>query len=74
MAGLIPDLHHYKGSCGGRVFPLWADNAATDPNVPVALLIELATAYGRLVTGPDLFAYITAVAASRAYTEDFPLI
>ena len=71
VAGLIPDLHHYKGSFGGRVFPLWADTAASDPNVPAALLIELATAYGRLVTGPDLFAYITAVAASRAYTEMF---
>ena len=71
VAGLIPDLHHYKGSFGGRAFPLWADAAATDPNVPAALLAELATAYGRLVTGPDLFAYIAAVAASPAYTERF---
>jgi len=23
FTGLIPDLHHYKGSFGGRVFPLW---------------------------------------------------
>jgi hypothetical protein len=71
VAGLIPDLHHYRGSFGGRVFPLWADAAATDPNLPAALLAELATGYGRLVTGPELVAYIAAVAASPAYTQRF---
>lgn len=70
IAGLIPDLHHYHGR-GGRVFPLWADEAATDPNLPAPLLTELSTAYGRLVAGPDLFAYIAAIAASSAYTERF---
>ncbi len=24
FTGSIPDLHHYKGSFGGRAFPLWA--------------------------------------------------
>jgi hypothetical protein len=67
----IPDLDHYKGSFGGRVFPLWANAAATEPNMPAALLTELSAAYGRPVTGPDLFAYIAAVAASPAYTERF---
>ena len=71
VAGLIPDLHHYKGSFGGRAFPLWADSAATEPNMPAALLTELSAAYGRVVAGPDLFAYIAAVAASPAYTELF---
>ena len=70
IAGLIPDLHHYHGR-GGRVFPLWADEAPTGPNMPVALLSELSTAYGRPVAGSDLFAYIAAVAASPAYTERF---
>ncbi len=28
FAGLVPDLHHYKGSFGGRVYPLWSDAAA----------------------------------------------
>ncbi len=71
VAGLIPDLHHYKGSFGGRVLPLWADPTATVPNMPAALLSELSTTYGRPVTGPDLFAYIAAIAASPAYTERF---
>jgi len=39
--------------------------------MPAALLNELSTAYGRPVIGPDLFAYIAAVAASPAYTERF---
>ena len=70
VAGLMPDLHHYHGR-GGRVFPLWADAAATQPNMPAALLAELATAYGREVGAEDLFAYVAAVAASPAYTERF---
>ena len=36
---LIPDLHHYNGSFGGRVFPLWRDAAATDAK-PVAEFLE----------------------------------
>ena len=39
--------------------------------MPAALLTELSAAYGRVVPGPDLLAYIAAVAASRAYTERF---
>ncbi len=71
VGGSIPDLHHYKGSFGGRVFPLWADAAATRPNISAALLTELSAAYGRTVTGEDVFAYVAAVAASPAYTERF---
>jgi Type ISP C-terminal specificity domain len=71
VAGLIPDLHHYKGSFGGRAFPLWADAAATEPNVPAALLTELSAVYGRVISGPDLFSYIAAIAASPAYIERF---
>jgi hypothetical protein len=71
IAGLVPDLHHYKGSFGGRVFPLWADTAATEPNMPAALVAHLSEAYGRAVTGVDVFAYIAAIGASPAYTERF---
>lgn len=67
----MPDLHHYKGSFGGRVFPLWADAAAKTPNMPPDLLPELSEQYGRAIAGPDLFAYVAAVAASPAYTQRF---
>jgi hypothetical protein len=71
VAGLIPDLDHYRGSFGGRALPLWADATGTEPNMPAALLTELSVVYGRPVIGPDLFAYIAAIAASPAYTERF---
>ena len=45
FTSLIPDLHHYKGSFGGRVFPLWRDSAATEANLPPKLLRVLAKIY-----------------------------
>ena len=71
VTGLIPDLDHYKGSFGGRVFPLWADSAATQPNLDSALLSFLSAAYGHDVSADDLFAYIVAVASHPAYVERF---
>jgi len=68
---LIPDLHHYKGSFGGRAFPLWADAAATEPNVRPVLLIRLSETYGREVTAEDVVAYLAAIAANPAYTARF---
>src|SRR6266571_4288155 len=67
----IPDLDHYKGSFGGRAFPLWANAAATEPNVSPALLIRLSEAYGRSVSAEDVIAYIAAIAANPAYTARF---
>ena len=71
MTGLTPDLDHYKGSFGGRAFPLWADAAATRPNLRPALLAHLSGAYGKPVAAEDLFAYIAAVAAHPAYIARF---
>lgn len=33
LTALVPDLHHYRGSFGGRAFPLWLDKAGTRPNL-----------------------------------------
>ncbi len=71
ISSLIPDLHHYKGSFGGRVFPLWADAAATQPNISPGLLSELSLAYGQPVTPEALMSYIAAVAAHPGYVERF---
>ncbi|TWT41032.1 N-6 DNA Methylase [Phycisphaerae bacterium RAS1] len=68
---LIPDLHHYKGSFGGRVFPLWRDAAAKTPNLPPRLLESLAKKYKFAVTAEDVLAYLAAVAANPAYTARF---
>ncbi len=70
FSGLVPDLHHYNGR-GGRAFPLWADAAATEPNIKPALLRELTKRYGSPVTAPDAMAYLAAIGAHPAYTARF---
>ncbi|HEX3920493.1 MAG TPA: type ISP restriction/modification enzyme, partial [Caulobacteraceae bacterium] len=71
ISALVPDLHHYKGSFGGRVFPLWADRTADRPNISPGLLSELSLAYGREVAPEEVMAYIAAVAAHPGYVERF---
>ena len=68
---LIPDLHHYKGSFGGRVSPLWSDRAATQPNIKPSLLAHLAKVYGQPVKAEDVMAYVAAVMAHPAFTARF---
>jgi hypothetical protein len=70
ITSLIPDLHHYAGR-GGRVFPLWADTAATQSNVQLDKLPVLYKAYGTPIAAEDLFAYIAAVASQPRYTARF---
>jgi hypothetical protein len=69
LTGLIPDQHHYNGR-GGRVYPLWRDAAATEPNVRPGLLALLAKTHAG-VTAEDVFAYIAAVMAHPAFTARF---
>jgi hypothetical protein len=71
FSGLIPDLHHYKGSFGGRVFPLWRDAKASEPNVKPALLAHLASVYRAGVAAEDVMAYLAAVMAHPAFTARF---
>jgi hypothetical protein len=68
--GSIPDLDLCKGR-GGRVFPLWRNSAATEPNVPPKLLGFLEKRYKTPVSGADLMDYIAAVATHPAYTARF---
>jgi len=67
----IPDLDHYKGSFGGRVFPLWSDAKASKPNVSPGLLEAWSEALGVKVTGQDVIAFIAAIAAHPAFTSRF---
>ena len=71
FSAAIPDLHHYKGSFGGRVFPLWADRRAQSSNLKVSLLRAAGDALKVAVSAPDLMAYFAAVAAHPAYTARF---
>jgi hypothetical protein len=67
---LIPDLHHYNGR-GGRVFPLWRDRKASEPNTAPNLLKFLGRKYKRPVSAEDVVAYVAAVAAHSAFTSRF---
>ncbi|SBW04968.1 putative DNA methyltransferase (fragment) [uncultured Alphaproteobacteria bacterium] len=71
FSGCIPDLDHYKGSFGGRVYPLWGDNKAEQSNVRPGLLTALTKRYGMPVSGEDVMAYIAAVAAHPGYVAQF---
>jgi hypothetical protein len=71
FTALVPDLDHYKGSFGGRVFPLWRDRNARVPNLPPKLLPFLSRKYGKNVTAEDVVAYIAAIAAHPAFTARF---
>lgn len=71
FAAFVPDQDHYKGSFSGRVFPLWSDAAATQPNLKPALVTYLNKELGTPVTPEDLFSYIAAIAANPAYTARF---
>ena len=71
FTGLLPDKHHYKGSFSGRVFPLWRNSAATEPNLRPKLLAFLAQKFGAPVTAEDVMAYIAATAAHPAFTARF---
>ena len=68
---LIPDLHQYKGSFGGRVFALWRDAAATETNVSAAAIAALTRAHGVAPDPVDIFAYVAALLAHPAYTDSF---
>jgi predicted helicase len=71
ISSLIPDLNHFKGSGGGRVYPLYTDASATTPNLKPAALALLAKTYGEPISAEDLFAYIAAVMAHPAFTARF---
>ena len=68
----IPDLHHFRGSFGGKdVIPLYRDAAGTDPNVTAGLLAVLGNVYGTPPTAEDLAAYVYAVLGGQSYTRRF---
>lgn len=68
----VPDLHHFRGSFGGRdVIPLYRDSAAAEPNVVRGLPGRLADLVSCKVAAEDLFAYCYAILATPSYVERF---
>ena len=70
LTALIPDYDHFRGSFGGRAFPLWSDPAANQPNINLELLAVLRATLGN-VSAEDVFAYIAGVAAHPGYVRHF---
>lgn len=72
VAANVPDLHHYRGSFGGKdVIPLWRDAEATEANVTQGLPDRLEAVLGQPVSPDDLFAYCYALLGSASYAERF---
>jgi hypothetical protein len=67
----VPDLDHYRGSFGGRAFPLWRDKDATTSNFAPRLLRYMSERFGLPVTAVDMLSYIAAIVANPAYTKRF---
>jgi hypothetical protein len=68
----LPDLHHFRGSFGGRdVVPLWRDRQASQPNITDGLLALLGREYGRSISPEDFFCYCYSLLASPAYVKRF---
>jgi hypothetical protein len=69
--GNVPDLHHFRGSFGGKdVIPLWRDAEARQANVTGGLLAALNPNLGN-ITSEDFFAYCYALLATPAYVETY---
>jgi hypothetical protein len=68
----VPDLHHFRGSFGGKdVIPLWRTASTGEPNVTAGLLAVLSREFGASVSPEDLFAYAYAILASPDYGDRF---
>ena len=71
-AAEIPDLHHFRGSFGGKhVIPLWRDPNATQANVTEGVLETICTGHGNVVSAERLFAYAYGVLIQPEYVERF---
>ncbi len=72
FAADIPDLHHFRGSFGGKdLIPLFRDKGGHQPNITRGLLHLLSLELGREVAALDLFAYVAGVLGGTAFTKSF---
>lgn len=67
----VPDMHHFKGSGGGRVLPFYRDRGAGAANLTPDLIRLLSQRLNRTVTATEVLAYIAAVTAHSGYTSRF---
>jgi predicted helicase len=71
-SAFVPDLHHFRGSYGGKgVIPLWRDAEAKTANITASFVAALKTAYGKAPRPEDIFAYAYAVLANPGYVKRY---
>ena len=72
VAPFLPDLHHFRGSFGGKdVTPLYRDASQENPNITSGLLKEISKCHGVERSAEDLAAYIYATLGGQSYTQTF---
>ena len=68
----IPDLHHFRGSFGGKhVIPLWRNADATEPNLTGGLLEAVSAVHGASTSADRLFAYAYGILSQPDYVSRF---
>ena len=68
----FPDLHHFRGSYGGKdIIPLYRNIEASEANILPNLLEILCASYELEVTPEDFAAYIYGLLAQPAFTNRF---
>lgn len=66
---LIPDVHHFRGSGGGRALPKLHPDG--ELNVAPGLLAALTSRLGRPISGADVFDYMAAIAGHSGFVAQF---
>ncbi|WP_222949595.1 type ISP restriction/modification enzyme [Micromonospora chalcea] len=69
FSSLIPDMHYFKGSEGGRTLPML--HPSREPNLAPRLLEALEDKLSGAVTVEDVIAYVAAIVAHPAFTSRF---
>ena len=68
----VPDLHHFRGSFGGKdIIPLYRDAAGIEANVTSGLIDILRVQYGTSPTVEDIAGYVYALLGGQSYTRRF---
>ena len=68
----IPDLHHLRGSYGGKdILPLYRTIGNSEPNILPGLLDQVGRVYKSRVTPEDLLAYVYGALAQPNFTARF---
>lgn len=66
---LIPDVHHFRGSGGGRALPKMHPDGT--PNIAPGLADALTTHLGTAVTEEDIFDYMAGIAGHSGFVAQF---